>query len=267
MHEPMNTAPFVVEQPGFKENPFDVVPFREGNPRAASFERTPERPRLSERAAQPFAGGQSVEPFLQFHFRPQEAPGVLLHPFLGFYEALRSLYLSERVDLSANLCRRLVELLALQPGWNGGTAAPPRPEVLANSVGLLVFMNSALPKFREPSLAPTLDGFAQMEWHNSRRTLEFEATPNGWSIIGTEIVSGGEKVCHKAEVARVEIEKLVFTYRWFEGTELFWPNDDLWFSQSSQPGDVFAKWRGRSPLRRLTAADEYLRVIRDGDGR
>lgn len=219
----MNTASFVVEQLGFKANPFDVQTFRERSPRTTSLGRNPERSRLWKHPAQPFPGGPSVAPFPQLHFWPQEIADVPMHPFLGFSEALRSLYLSERFDLSAKLCQRLVELLALQPGWDGESALPPRPEVLAKIVGLLVFMNTALPQFREPFLAPTINGFAQLEWHNGRRTLEFEATPNGWSIVGTETTSRGEKVYHDAEAARVEIGNMVAAYRWFEGAELLWP--------------------------------------------
>ncbi|MCI0535682.1 MAG: hypothetical protein L0Z50_10690 [Verrucomicrobiales bacterium] len=94
---------------------------------------------------------------------------------------------------------------------------------MANSVGLLVLMIAVLPKFREPFLAPTLAGFAQMEWHNGRRTLEFEVTSNGWSIVGAETTSTGEKVYYDADAARIEVEKLIAAYRWFEGAELLWP--------------------------------------------
>jgi len=215
----MKTAPFDIDRAGFEENLFELLAVREQSPQRTLSRRIPE----TDRAARPLLGGPSDEPSLQCQVRLQKMMAGSWHADLGFSDALRSLLISKRVGLSAKLCQRLAELLALQPGWDGESAKPPRPEVLAHVVGLLAFMNMTFLSFREPFLTPTIDGFAQLEWHNGQRTLEFEAIPNGWSIVGTQTMARSGKAYHEAEAARFEIERLMAAYRWFEGAELLWP--------------------------------------------
>ncbi len=219
----MNTAPFAVDLPGFEENPFDVLAVRKQRPRWTYSGRIHERSGLLDRVTQPFLGGPIDEPSAPFHVHHQKVSEDPLHPGVGISDALRSLFISERLGLSAKLGQRLVEMLALRPGWDGESAKPPRPEVLANVVGLLASMNTALPNCREPFLAPTIGGRALLEWHHGRRTLEFEATPDGWSVVGTEMTSRGGKDYHETEADRMETEKLIAAYRWFEGAEVLWP--------------------------------------------
>ena len=64
--------------------------------------------------------------------------------------------------------------------------------------------------------------FIQLEWHGGHRTLEFEATANGWSIVGSETKSRGERVYHEADTAGFDVDKLLAAYRWFAGLELLW---------------------------------------------
>ena len=84
-------------------------------------------------------------------------------------------------------------------------------------------LRTTLPEFQEPFLVPTIGGFAQLEWHSGRRSLEFEGTESGWSIVGSEATTRGGRAYHEAEAARFEVEKLIACYRWFQGAELLWP--------------------------------------------
>jgi hypothetical protein len=172
--------------------------------------------------AQPVSTRPRREFFSNNNNRIQVA-GSPLNEFEGFSHELRSLYVSGRLGLSSKMCQRLVELLALQRGWDGGMAMPFKPEEAAHTVSLLIMLNSTLPRFNEPFLAPTIAGFAQLEWHNKQRTLEFEGTSDAWSIVGSETKMRGERVYHQADVSRSDIEELVAAYRWFDGAELLWP--------------------------------------------
>jgi hypothetical protein len=116
-----------------------------------------------------------------------------------------------------------MELSALEPGWDGDNAVPVRPEILANTIGLVLLLQAALPEFEEPFVAPTINGFTQLEWHAKRRILEFEATASGWSIVGSETTPRGERVYHEADTTRLDVDKLVAAFRWFAGLELLWP--------------------------------------------
>jgi len=137
--------------------------------------------------------------------------------------ALRSLYASARFDFSPKLCQRLGELLNLQPGWDGEDAAPPKPEVLANIVSVLVFCKAILPNFREPFLAPTIGGFAQLEWCKDQRSLDVELTADGWSIVGSDSSSSGGRSYYEAGCVRTHVGTLILAYKWLDGTELLWP--------------------------------------------
>ena len=214
----MSNATFDVEENCFK--PFTT---RERSARFVNPADSRERlGMMSSRLAQSFPSGSNAQSLPGFYSPARKAVG-LSYSSPGFTDELRSLYASERFGLSEKLCHRLVELLSLQPGWDGQSALPPKAEALANVVSLLVFLNATLPQFREPFLVPTIGGFAQLEWHNEQRTLELESTPDGWSIVGSEYSSQREQVYYEAESTRAEIEKLIPAYRWFEGAELLWP--------------------------------------------
>jgi len=194
---------------------------RETRPLTTPLAAAPQQPGFWFHFAESFSPRPRSDLFPVRDSRFQPARG--LHKFEGFADELRSLYVSERLGLSNKMCQRLVELLGLQRGWDGENAKPLRPEEMAHTVGLLIILNSTFRRFCEPFLAPTIGGFAQLEWHNERRTLEFEGTPTGWSIVGSEMTSRGEKAYHEADVSRSKIDELVAAYRWFEGTELIWP--------------------------------------------
>ena len=94
---------------------------------------------------------------------------------------------------SEKFCRRLVELLTLHWGWDGENASPPKPEVLARMVGIILLLKRDAAVFVEPFLTPTIGGYAQLEWHDDSRTLDIEATAEGWAIVGSEIRAGGSE--------------------------------------------------------------------------
>lgn len=125
--------------------------------------------------------------------------------------------------ISRRLSQRFTELSALKPGWDGESAVAPKPEAMAHTVDLILFLQTAVPEFEEPFVVPTISGFTQLEWHRGQRALEFEATSNGWSIVGSETKSRGERTYHEADTARFDFDKLLAAYRWFAGLELQWP--------------------------------------------
>jgi hypothetical protein len=219
----MKPALLFTDPQGLAEDPFEIPCPPRRVLRSAPFGRTRERSAFSLGVTPLPLPSLSAEisPLLRPPWcLPSERP---LQPFLGLAEGLHRLYVSEQFALSPSLLQRLAELLTLKPGWDGERAIPPKPEVLAHIVGLLTLMKAAVPAFQEPFLAPTIDGFAQLEWTDGRRLLEFEATATGWSILGSETTVRGEQAYHEADTARFEVESLLTAYRWFQGTELLWP--------------------------------------------
>jgi hypothetical protein len=97
------------------------------------------------------------------------------------------------------------------------------PDVLANALGTIPILRAAVPGFEEPFLAPTIDGYVQLEWHGSPRTLELEATPDGWSMVGSEVTLRGEHTYYEAESTSFDVDRLVAAYRWYARLELIWP--------------------------------------------
>jgi hypothetical protein len=78
--------------------------------------------------------------------------------------------------------------------------------------------------FRLPFIAPTFDGFIQLEWHDKHRLLEFEGSDTGWSVTGAESIPGSSRKYYSAECGRTDLPKLQTFYDWFVGTELIWPS-------------------------------------------
>ena len=182
----------------------------------------PFRPSMASPISNPrFPWASPVAP-IQDDQRSARQGQTSISPSISFSETLRSLYLRENFNLSPKLHQRVAELLALESGWDGENAMPLRPEALANAIALLIFMKASLPSFKEPFIAPTIDGYLQFEWHSGTKTLEFEATPNGWSIVGTHKTTNGEKIYHLADATRSHIEKLTAAFGWFNGSELLW---------------------------------------------
>jgi hypothetical protein len=126
-------------------------------------------------------------------------------------------------SLSAQLRQKINELFALEPNWDGENAKPVKPHVLADVVETLRRLSRQTDGFREPFLAPTFDGFIQMEWHESKRSLDIEAVDRGWSAVGTEIGPDGQRHYYTAEFGRNDFAPLMNCYKWLSGTDLIWP--------------------------------------------
>ena len=141
----------------------------------------------------------------------------------GLVAELRFLYNSERFGLSEKFRQRLVELLTLQAGWDGENAEPPKPEVLARVVGITLLLKRETAVFVEPFLTPTVGGYAQLEWHDYSRTLDIEATAQGWAIVGSEAQVGGPRLYYEADATAREAYKLIDAYCWFAERRLTWP--------------------------------------------
>ena len=126
-------------------------------------------------------------------------------------------------SLSAQLRQKINELLTLEPNWDGENAKPVNPQVVADVVETLKRLCQQTDKFREPFLAPTFDGFVQMEWREKTRSLDIEAVNKGWSAVGTEIGPDGRRHYHTAEFARNDFARLTKFYQWLSGKEWIWP--------------------------------------------
>ena len=218
----MKSAMAMAQQQSFEESPFEAARSRSDSWPTYSGTSTQHSPLLLQRPRSQFATS-SFDPFSRSHwqrFKPDESP---LPPALIFANALRFLGVSEPLRISRILSQRLTELSTLKSGWDGKSAVAPKPEAIAHTIGLILFLQAALPDFEEPFVVPTISGFTQLEWHQGHRALEFEATANSWSIVGSETKSRGERVYHEADVARFDLDRLLAAYRWFAGQELLWP--------------------------------------------
>jgi len=142
---------------------------------------------------------------------------------LGLLAELLFFYDSKRTGLSERFSHRLVELMTLQIGWDGEKAKSPKPEVLARMVGFLMFLKRETAVFLEPFLTPTVEGYAQLEWHDAQRDLDIEATAQGWSITGSEVRAGQSRVYFEADACSREAYKIVEAYSWFAERKLTWP--------------------------------------------
>jgi len=127
------------------------------------------------------------------------------------------------VDLSPSLRQRINELSDLKPNWDGEKAKVVKTHVLADVIELLMRFRRRTESFQEPFLAPTFDGFVQMEWHNEKRSLEIEAVDKGWSLVGTITDERGSRDYFTAECERSDFQKLEIFYDWYMDIERLWP--------------------------------------------
>ena len=126
-------------------------------------------------------------------------------------------------SLSAQLRQKISELAALESNWDGELAKPVKPQALADVVETLKQLSQQTDEFREPFLAPTFDGFVQMEWRENKRSLDIEVVDKGWSAVGTEIGPDGQRRYFSAEFERSDFARLANVYKWLAGNELIWP--------------------------------------------
>jgi hypothetical protein len=147
---------------------------------------------------------------------------------------LDSNFLGKMAEIAANtvrsatlpraLRRRISELSDLPFNWDGEGAKPVKSIVLADVVEALNYLAQRTGGFQEPFLAPTFDGFVQMEWHGKNRSLEIEAVERGWSVVGTTIGHDGKRCYFTTESERSDFGLLERFYKWFIGIELLWPS-------------------------------------------
>lgn len=120
--------------------------------------------------------------------------------------------------------RLRVEVLSKLPqNWDGEGALAVRRHALADVIGALKIISESAGSLREPFIAPLFNGFLQMEWHDPKRSLEIEAKPGGWYLVGTVLPVDGKRVYFTSECERGNLQKLVPFYQWFVNAELLWP--------------------------------------------
>jgi hypothetical protein len=142
----------------------------------------------------------------------------------GIAESVRELTVEAAASLPTRLRQRIVELAGLQDNWDEEGANPVKPHILAEVVETLRRLSQQT-IFREPFLAPTFDGFVQLEWHDEKRWLDLETTEDGWSAVGTTITPQGKRLYYTADFKRSDFAKLETFYRWLLSDEfLTWPS-------------------------------------------
>ncbi len=144
-------------------------------------------------------------------------------PSGGFAGYLTKAVIKSSASLSSDLRKRIEDLSELQANWDGEGAKAVKSTVLADTVELLKRLSDMTSDFHPPFLAPTFEGFVQIEWHGTDKLLEFEALRDGWSVIGTKIRDAGHRDYLVAECKRSDFESLKNFYDWYLGIELVWP--------------------------------------------
>jgi hypothetical protein len=139
-------------------------------------------------------------------------------------ESVQKTTVETAASLSAQLRQKINELAALESNWDGETAKPVKPHVLADVAETLKRLGQQTDVFHEPFLAPTFDGFVQMEWREDKRYLDIEAVEKGWAAIGTMIGSDGQRHYYTAEFERNDFAQFANFYQWLYGNELIWPS-------------------------------------------
>jgi hypothetical protein len=130
---------------------------------------------------------------------------------------------TKKLALSLRVAARLDELSLLKNGWDEADALQIKSEALKAARFVLRGL-SLLRPFQDPSIVPTFDGFLQLEWHKFSRSLEFEYTPEGWSILGVASVNSEHPVYNTASAALDDTEDLERFYIWYSTDELTWPS-------------------------------------------
>lgn len=152
-----------------------------------------------------------------FSFTPFSSTG-------GISEAVSHIVVDRSATLSPSLRQRVADLSKLARNWDGEGAKAIKSYVLADVIEALKRFALQPIAFREPFLAPTFDGFIQMEWHDKKRSLEIEAINQGWSLVGVMTSNDGSRHYFTAECERSDFQKLEKFYEWFAGAELIWPS-------------------------------------------
>jgi hypothetical protein len=142
----------------------------------------------------------------------------------GFASALTRVVADRSADLPMRLRESIQKLSDLPQNWDGEGASAVKVHVLADIVEVLKRFSQRSGNLGDPFLAPTFEGFIQIEWHRPKRSLEIEAVRQGWSVVGTMHLADGGHYYLVGECGRSDFAKLGEFYEWFLGTELIWPS-------------------------------------------
>lgn len=143
---------------------------------------------------------------------------------MGIADAVNHIVVGRSAELSPSLRQRIAQLSQLDESWDGEGAKAIKSYVLADVIEALRRFTLQPVPFREPFLAPTFDGFVQLEWHDKKRLLDIEVTDQGWSLVGTMVGNDGSRHYFTAECERSDFQQLEKFYEWFAGSELLWPS-------------------------------------------
>jgi hypothetical protein len=171
-------------------------------------------------------GSQNLDHWRLSDFQRMPASLIYWLPSLTSHsiaEAVARLVIPKSTSLSASLRQRIRQLSDLQENWDGEGAQSIKPYILADAIEVLNRLIQQSNDFREPFLAPTFEGFVQIEWHSKTRVLELEAESQGWAVVGTEIGANDERHYSIADCKRGDFGALKMFYDWFLGNELIWP--------------------------------------------
>ena len=142
----------------------------------------------------------------------------------GIADSVNRIVIGRSATISPSLRQRVAALSDLRPNWDGDGAKSVRAPVLGDVVEFLRRLAQHAGTLKEPFLAPTFDGFVQIEWHDAKRSLEIEAVNRGWSVVGSLTGKGGKLFYFETECKRSDFGQLEKFYEWFVGNELIWPS-------------------------------------------
>ncbi len=136
---------------------------------------------------------------------------------------VRATALEKARSLTDSLRRKMSDLAALEQNWDGEGAQPVKESVLADVAEALRRLRQGALTFREPFLAPTFDGFVQIEWGGRQRSLDIEAVETGWSAVGTVISPQGKRGYETGEFERNDFARFRRCYDWLCSNDALWP--------------------------------------------
>lgn len=99
---------------------------------------------------------------------------------------------SDRCDWVTETTRRLAELAALGPGWDGRGSEPISSPIVLSAMDLLARLQSEIrADFPEPFVCPIAGGGVQLEWTSDAKHLELEFTREDTVVFLTEGMPDG----------------------------------------------------------------------------
>ena len=207
---------------------FSIPSWTEGMPRSQDQERYPSQMVRAEEPNRPRellpVSAFGLSPFLEFSFFVGLLPKrLVLKVPLGFSDSVKEFILTEAQGLSGKLRKRIEYLDSLPADWDGEGATSIRRDILAKAVYLVKTLKAERGDFEEPFVAPTFNGFLQLEWHAKGRSLEVEIVPAGLSIVCGLSPAGKEPAYFCAERPPGDFGAFLSVFNWYSGDEFLWP--------------------------------------------